>query len=242
MKKLMFVMTVMLATTVAFAQAKTAKKGKKVPAAAAAPTEEVTTGRGAKVNIVQEPKLGQTSCLSAPSIQGASLIGQCYKKPRKWIVLETKYDTYGTDESRFLDQLTFTWHVLLETKSATENKGNKEKLAPYSYFSCATTYFNIPAGQHAASVCLPPSYLERYGEPKAIGLEITNQNGELLGGDCWSEVKGIDPHKKFWEDQKIMSANGADGNPMIERRQGLVDRAKTIWALVNPNDYEATVQ
>ena len=32
------------------------------------------------------------------------------------------------------------------------------------------------------------------------------------------------------------------GKPMIERRQGLVDRSKTIWAMVNPNDYEATMQ
>ena len=204
--------------------------------------EEETAGRAAKILIEQEPKLGQQSCLTAPSVSGASLVGQCYKKPRQWIVLETKYATFGTDTSKFLDQLTFTWHVLLETKSARENKGNKEKLAPYSYFTAATTYFNIPAGSHAASVVLPPSYLERYGEPKAVGLEITNQNGELLAGDCWSEVKGVASHKKFWEDQKIMNATGADGKPMIERRQGLVDRSKSIWALVNPNDYETTVQ
>jgi hypothetical protein len=34
----------------------------------------------------------------------------------------------------------------------------------------------------------------------------------------------------------------SNGEPMIERRQGLLDRSKTIWALVNPNDYEAVVQ
>ena len=55
-------------------------------------------------------------------------------------------------------------------------------------------------------------------------------------------MKGVPGHKKFWEDQKIMNATGVDGKPMIERRQGLVDRSKSIWALVNPNDYEATVQ
>ena len=97
-------------------------------------------------------------------------------------------------------------------------------------------------GSHAAGVCLPPSYLERYGEPKAIGLEKSNQNGEILNGYCWSEIKGIEPHKKFWENADIMNATGRDGKPMIARRQGLVDRSKTIWALVNPNDYEATVQ
>lgn len=241
MKKLMFVTTVLLAAAVLAAPVKKAKK-----AAVAPIDEEVTTGRGAKVLIIQEPKLGQSSCLAAPSVTGASLIGPCYKKPRQWIVLETKYDTYGTDESRFLDQLTFTWHVLLDAKSAKENKGNKEGLAPYSYFTTATTYFNIPAGNHAASVVLHPSYLERYGEPKAVGLEISNQNGEVLAGGCWSEVKGIASAKtsaeSFWNMPKIMDAKTADGGPMIERRQGLVDRSKTIWALVNPNDYEATMQ
>lgn len=200
------------------------------------------TGRAAKILIEQAPKLGQVCCLGAPSVGGASIIGQCYKKPRRWIVLETKYGTFGTDESSFHDQLTFTWHVLLETKSATENRGNKEGLAPYSYFTATVTYFNIPAGSHASSVVLPPSYLERYGEPKAVGYVITNANGEELAGDCWSEIKGISSGKKFWDNPEIMDARSKDGKPMIERRQGLVDRSKTIWALVNPNDYEATVQ
>ena len=238
MKKLMTASVLLIAAMSVMAAPRT----RKVVAPVAAADDEVTTGKAAKILIEQEPKLGQQTCLSAPSVGGASLIGQCYKKPRQWIVLETKYATYGTDTSKFLDQLTFTWHVLLETKTARENKGNKDKLTPYSYFTTATSYFNIPAGSHAASVVLPPSYLERYGEPKAVGLEITNQNGEMLAGDCWSEVKGIAAHTKFWENNDIMNATAADGKPMIERRQGLVDRSKTIWAMVNPNDYEATMQ
>ena len=198
----------------------------------------VTSGREAKILVDQMPKAGQACCLAAPSMQGASNVGVCYQKPRRWIVIETKYTTFA----KFLDQLTFNWHVLLETKSAKENKGNKMGLAPYSYFNCTTTYFNIPNGSHAACVCLPPSYLELYGEPKAIGFTISNQNGDILGGGTVSEVAGIKNDSKFWDDQNIMNATGKDGKPMIERRQGLVDRSKTIWALVNPNDYEATMQ
>jgi len=96
---------------------------------------------------------------------------------------------------------------------------------------------------------LPPSYLERYGEPCAVGIVITNVKGEVLAGDCESsggEVKDF-AHPKtldqaFWNNQKIMNATGKDGKPMIERRQGLMDRSKTIWALVNPNDYEDVAQ
>ena len=235
MKKLMMMAVVMVAAAAAMA-AGAKKKG--VQAMAGNEDGPETTGRAAKVLVDQMPKAGHSCCLSAPGIQGASMIGQCYQKPRWWIVIETKYTTFA----KFQDQLTFNWHVLLETKSAKENKGNKMGLAPYSYFNCTTTYFNIPQGSHAACVCLPPSYYELYGEPKAIGFTISNQNGDILGGGTVSEVKGIKNDTKFWEDDKIMSANGKDGKPMIERRQGLVDRSKTIWALVNPNDYEATMQ
>ena len=235
MKKLMMMAVVMVAAAAAMA-AGAKKKG--VQAMAGNEDGPETTGRAAKGLVDQMPKAGHSCCLSAPGIQGASMIGQCYQKPRWWIVIETKYTTFA----KFQDQLTFNWHVLLETKSAKENKGNKMGLAPYSYFNCTTTYFNIPQGSHAACVCLPPSYYELYGEPKVIGFTISNQNGDILGGGTVSEVPGIKNDTKFWEDDKIMSANGKDGKPMIERRQGLVDRSKTIWALVNPNDYEATMQ
>ena len=232
-KKIMMMTVATLAVAVAFAAPKT-RKGPAVAADEDAPT----TGKDAKILINQFPRLGGQATLSAPSVSGGSIIGTCYTKPRKWIVLETKYTTYA----KWQDQLTFTWHVLLETKSATENKGNKEGLAPYSYFTTSTTYQNIPQGTHAASVCLHPSYLERFGEPKAVGIVITNAKGETLGGDSDGTVGPIKPHAQWWDDQKIMNDQQADGKPTIERRQGLMDRSKTIWALVNPNDYEQVAQ
>ena len=234
MKKLMIVTMAMLAVTAAVA-APRAKKG--VRAMAGNEEGPVTTGKEAKILIDQMPKTGQSSCLPAPSLQGATMIGNCYTKPRKWIVIETKYTTYA----KFLDQLTFNWHVMLETKSAKENKGNKMGLSTYSYFNTTVTYYNIPQGSHAACVCLPPSYLELYGEPKAIGFTVSNQNGDVLGGGTVSEIKGIKADAQFWDDQNIMGAQQGD-KPMVERRQGLVDRSKTIWALVNPNDYEMVAQ
>ena len=213
-------------------------RGKKGPKAMAGNEDgPVTTGREAKIIIDQMPKTGRQCCLGAPGIQGASMIGQCYTKPRRWIVIETKYTTFA----KFLEQLTFNWHVVLETKSATENKGNRLGLAPYSYFNTTVTYFNIPQGSHAACVCLPPSYLELYGEPKAIGFTISNQNGDILGGGTVSEIKPIKPDTQFWDTDVFKNAMSGE-KPDIERRQGLVDRSKTIWALVNPNDYEQVAQ
>lgn len=231
-KKIVMMTAMALAATVALAAPRTSKKP------AATDDDAPTTGKEAKITINQFPKLGSQATLSAPNVGGQSIIGPCYAKPRKWIVLETKYTTYA----KWHDQLTFAWHVLLETKSATENKGNKEGLAPYSYFTVTTTYQNIPQGSHAASVCLHPSYLERFGEPKAVGIVITNAKGETLGGDSEGTVGPIKPHAQWWEDQKIMNDQQSDGKPTIERRQGLMDRSKTIWALVNPNDYEQVAQ
>ena len=128
MKKLI-TMTVIAALAVSTAFCAGARK-KGVQAMAGNEDGPETSGKEAKVNIDQMPKTGQSSCLPAPGIQGASMIGVCYTKPRKWIVIETKYTTYA----KFLDQLTFNWHVLLDTKSAKENKGNKMGLPPYSYF------------------------------------------------------------------------------------------------------------
>ena len=236
MKKLMMAV-VIVAATAAMAVPTKGKKG--VQAMAGNEDGPETTGREAKVTIDQLPKTGSNSCLPAPGVQGATNVGQCYTKPRQWIVIETKYTT----SAKFLEQLTFTWHVLLETKTAKENKGNKMKLPPYSYFNTTTTYFNIPQGSHAACVCLPPSYYELYGEPKVIGFTVSNQNGDILAGDTVSNLPNlIKAHEKFWEENKKFQEAMNGENPGIVRRQGLVDRSKTIWALVNPNDYEATMQ
>ena len=152
MKKLMMSITVVaLAAAVAVAA-----PTKKQRAGAAASSDEEGRQPGAKILVEQPPRTGQSSCLGIQGIDGASMIGKCYTKPRKWIVIETKYKTFD----KFVDQLTFTWHVVLETKSAKENKGNRLGLPPYSYFNTTVSYFNIPEGSHAACVCLPPSYLE----------------------------------------------------------------------------------
>ncbi|MCR5413178.1 MAG: hypothetical protein K6F50_00430 [Kiritimatiellae bacterium] len=246
MKKLLIVtISTLCAVTVLAAPSRGRNRGKQAPVAE---EDAPTTGKEAKILIDQFPKLGRQSTLPAPSVSGGSIVGKCYSKPRNWIVLEAKYSTFIPCQ----EQLTFTWHVMLDAKSATENKGNKEGLAPYSYFTTAVTYQNIPRGSHAASVCLHPSYLERYGEPKAVGLVVTNAKGEVLAGDCESEIKGLANHPKtlddaFWNNDAIMNAKQGPkdpnpGDPMVERRQGLTDRSKTIWALVNPNDYEMVVQ
>ena len=209
----------------------------KAPAAAA---DAEDAAPDARVKIERFPKLGRQATLAAPSITGGTTIGMVYTKPRQWIVLEGTYTTYD----KLVDQLTFTWHVMLETKTATtKDKDAIAKRPPYSYFSQTVTYVNIPKGTHAASVCLHPSYLEQYGEPKAVGLVVLDANGKEIAGDTMSEMtKYIPKGSKFWDDPKVMDTKQSNGIPYLERRQGLQDRSKTIWGLVNPNDYELVIQ
>ena len=57
-----------------------------------------------------------------------------------------------------------------------------------------------------------------------------------------SQINEIKSHTKWWENPKIMDAKQPNGEPFVERRAGLVDRSKTIWAMVYPNDYEMVAQ
>lgn len=240
MKKALFltVAALVAASTMAAPAARAAKKA--AGPVIAAGGEDLAAGGGKiKLRVEQFPKLGRSSTAVAPSI-GESPMGPSWNgKPRRWIVMETKYQTMD----KCIDQLTFTWHVLLETKTATVNdKEGRAKLPPYSYMSQTVTYVNIPRGTHAASVCAHPSFLEQYGEPKAYGLVITDANGEVVGGDSESQISEVKGHTKWWENPKIMDAKQPNGEPFVERRSGLVDRSKTVWAMVYPNDYEMVAQ
>lgn len=199
--------------------------------------EAVAKGREAKVIISQHARIGNQNLQTAPSLAGGGQ-GPVFKKPRRWIVMEMKYDTYAS----WQDQLTVTWHVLLDITKATEKskekpKPGEEPPSQYSYYTASTTYINIPQGSHAASVCLPPSVLERYGEPVVISAVITNKEGDTL--DVQNEgAAALKLTDKWWENDMVFSMKDKRGVPLIERRQGMLDRSKTIFALVNPNDYE----
>ena len=244
MNKTVLIAAAAVTAATVFAAPQTARRGVGIRGGAVQPAEEAPA-KPERVVIEQFPKVNRT-VFAAPNIDGPTTVGRCYTRERNWIVLEAKYRT----DAKWTDRLTFTWHVLLETKTATvKDKEEQAKLSQYSYFNQSVTYVNIPEGAHAAGVCLPPAYLERFGEPRAIGIVVSNAKGEVLSFGCESSITGIKAHpakieEAFWMDNRIMEAKDPSdmSKPMIERRQGLLDRSKTIWALVNPNDYEAVAQ
>ena len=200
--------------------------------------ETVAKGRDAYVTIDAPARPGGTCLASAPNLQAnGKLMPPLGGRPRQWIVLETKYTTMA----KWQDELTFTWHVLLDSSKAKEID-RKNPPSQYSYYNTQVRYVDIKKGSHMASVCLPPSVLERFGEPCTITLIITNKEGDELA--FHTENSSGDANQageKWWENDKFMNWQKkikGELKPMVERRQGLVDRSKTPFFLVNNADYE----
>ena len=206
----------------------------------------VAKGKDAQVAIVRKAALGPASLQYAPSANGNSNLGKVFKKQRQWIVPEFEYKT----QADWLDELTVTWHVLLDSKTAKlrdkpPKEKDKEPIPRYSYFTVAVRYANIQKGSHAASCVLHPSMLERYGEPAIIAAVITNKEGDVLDfqNEGADQVVGRKLAEKWWENDQVLSAKDNKTDvALIARRQGLLDRSKTIFALINADYYEMVVQ
>ena len=240
MSKLLIVTFMALAAIAADAQSRrsTTRRG----AVGADGGAAVAKGKDARVIISRKAQLGTVCLQSAPSANGSTNL-KVSRKPRQWIVPELEYQTAAD----WQDELTVAWHILLDSKNAKQRdkpSKDKEPVSRYSYYTTTVRYMNIPKGAHGASVVLPPSVLERYGEPAVISVRITNKEGDILDGQdegaatLFSKISG-----NWWESDDVFSAkDNKTGAPLVTRRQGLVDRSKTIFALVNPDDYEMVHQ
>ncbi|MBP5227567.1 MAG: hypothetical protein J6336_09300 [Kiritimatiellae bacterium] len=216
-----FVLGAVVAAGASYAQVRPLRGGQ--PAAARG------TARGAaanaadadgKVKIERFPAPGKAAMIRTPefNVNVSGLQPALSSKKREWALFEIKYST----AAKWTDELAFTYHVL------TSGKDDKGK-ASFSYFTTTVRYIDIPKGDHMSCVALPPSLVERYGTPVALALEIVGKN-DLL--ESRSETSGITLGKEWWKDSKVMD------NPQLTRRNGLLDRSKTPFALINPNDYE----
>lgn len=203
-------------------QGGTARAGAAVAAAggAAGATSSRTAG---KVEIKRFPQPNKTSMVRTPEF--TSNTQNTYRKlttrPREWALFEIHYAT----EARWMDELAFTYHVM--TKGQDE-----ERKDIYSYYTLTLRYIDIPKGDHMSSVAIPPSLVERYGQPLAVALEIVGKDGTVLASESLSNIQF--PTKEWWKDTNVME------NPRtpVVRRPGLVDRSKTPFALINADDYE----
>lgn len=214
--------------------------------------EEAQDKMDAKVKISQMPSIGPQSLIMAPALSAQGGLQPISKGRRQWGVFDMTYRT----QQKWTEDLTVNWYVLCDTsKAKTKDKSKSAKrLPPYVYYTLVTRYVNIPEGDHRSCVCLPPSFIERYGEPVVISCELVTSDGKLLdgetvlsnigkpfvGGKFTEETKD---KAEWWANDEIINAKiqkGPEkGEALIEVRQGLVDRSKSPFYLVNNADYEA---
>jgi hypothetical protein len=178
-----------------------------------------------KVEIKRFPKPNKTSMVRTPEYSTSAVGGQAKisKRPREWALFEIHYAT----AAKWMDELSFTYHVM------TKGKDEEGKEA-YSYYTLTLRYVNIPKGDHMSSVALPPSMVERYGEPISLALEIVGKDGTVLASQSESIINY--PTKEWWKDPNVLD------KPQVSRRTGgLLDRSKTPFALINADDYEVVL-
>jgi len=129
-------------------------------------------------------------------------------RPKEWFQISIEYDT----EPEWLDQLDFTFYVLV--------KGKSKDAPAYSLFKAETSYINIPAGRkHIADMYIHPNIVGRYGDVERVAVEI-RQGGRILeriGKPALTEA--------WWE--RLSPIEGM-----------LLNRGQTPFSNVNIDDYE----
>ncbi len=186
------------------------------PGAAAA----VGSGKGDRVEIKRMPPPNKTAMVRTPEFNynAQNTMPRITKRPREWALFEVKYET----EAKWTEELAFNYYVM--TKGKTD-----EGKDLFSFYTVTLRYVEVPKGEHMSCVAIPPSLVEHYGDPVAVALEIVGKDGTVLD----SKTEAVIPlPKEWWKDSKVLD------NPSVARRNGLIDRSKTPFALVNPDDYE----
>lgn len=176
------------------------------------------------IRIDDMPKLSKQHLLKkAPELSVRSAdIKQSNSKPRDWAYFEVEYSVAAAKagDGKWIDDLTISYFVM------TQGLGDDGK-PEYNRFTLTEHYWNVAKGaKHKAAVVLPPVAIERFGMPIAFGVEI--EDGESDPVSKSSEGKAP---ADWWTNEKYTSQSS-------ERDGYLVDRSKTLFQFVNPDDYE----
>lgn len=150
-------------------------------------------------------------------------------KGREWAVLDVAYET----APEWIDEIQITYSVLTETpKPANAAQAAFTPKERFSFYTIQESYVNVAKGEHYASVVLPPAAITRYGKPILFGVEIS-VNGKSQGMKTEGRVVGIDTVKTpdWWRSDAMRQ-------DFVASREGLKDRSRTPWAVINADDYE----
>ena len=155
----------------------------------------------------------------------ASDFKQSNARPKEWAYFEVEYETAKATAPgpKWVDDLAVTFYVILK---GVDDMGKPE----FNFFKETVHYRDVAKGQkHKAAMVLSPVALERFGMPFAFAVEMTDGEGDPISKS--TSADGTVP-SDWWTNERV-------AEKLVPREGSLVDRSKTIFQFVNPDDYEA---
>ena len=142
-------------------------------------------------------------------------------KQKKWGVFEATFDT----AKEWTDEMSVTFFVmLLNDKPAVGEK-------PMSLYTATFEYDDVKMGRdHKVGVVLPPGPTERYGKP--IGFAVQISIGGRPAGESGSAEGTLRQTEKWWTKPEVLNHQN------VQKRTGLIERTKSVFALVDTDSYE----
>ena len=156
-----------------------------------------------------------------PAVSG----GASASKSRVWGVFNVAFAT----KPEWIDEMEITYSVLLFKKDADVARGEKQ----FHFFRTTVSYGDVAQGrEHLAGVVLLPAALLRWGIPMGFAAQFT-VDGEEVCEAYHKEAGKLEKVPAWWTNDNVTSG------PATETHEGyLVDRAKSPFALVEPDSYE----
>ncbi len=128
-----------------------------------------------------------------------------------WTSITVTYDVDPPGNNEWLDELTFTYYVLVRKKAGEQPKLLKGDV----------TYINIAKGRGLlADIFLHPSTVARFGNVDRVAV-LVSYRGQILAGESLPASS-----QRWWE--QLPPTEGL-----------LLNRQQTPFAMVNFDDYEA---
>ena len=142
--------------------------------------------------------------------------------------LAEKMDVTFQTVPQWIDSMTITYTVILLNPKPDAKKNEK----PMTLMQTTVEYADVAQDrEHKAGAVVLPAALLRLGEPLGFAVSIS-----VGGKEVASQGVGKGPlqsHKEWWKDSAILD------HPNVQRRDAyMMDRMKSPFQLVDPDDYE----
>ena len=150
--------------------------------------------------------------------------GKTSQRSRIWGVFDATFQTTPP----WIDSMTVTFTLVLLNPKADPKAGEK----PMSLLQTTVEYADIAQDRdHRVGVVLRPAALLRFGDPLGFAVSFSVGGEEVASQGV---AKGaLAQQKEWWKNPAVLE------HPNVQRREGyLVDRMKSPFQLVDPDNYE----